>query len=103
MKIDFGWRIPEFPINGTRGVEFVAQILHSLERVEESFDSAWLSDHMVPWADWQSPDADNLEGWTTINYLIGVFKRLSFGHIVLSNSYRKRTMGSFKPSLSFIA
>jgi len=88
MRIGFGWRIPEFPVNGTRGREFVAQILRSLERVEESFDSAWLSDHMIPWADWQSPDIDNLEGWTTINYLIGMFGRLSFGHIVLCNSYR---------------
>jgi len=88
MRIGFGWRIPEFPVNGTRGQGFVAQILRSLERVEESFDSAWLSDHVMPWADWQSPDVDNLEGWTTINYLIGVFKRLSFGHIVLCNSYR---------------
>jgi alkanesulfonate monooxygenase SsuD/methylene tetrahydromethanopterin reductase-like flavin-dependent oxidoreductase (luciferase family) len=88
MRIGFGWRIPEFPIDGTRGSEFIAQILSSLKRVEESFDSAWLSDHMIPWAGWQSLDTDNLEAWTAINYLIGVFKRLSFGHIVLCNSYR---------------
>jgi len=43
---------------------------------------------MIPWADWRNPDIDNLEGWTTINYLVGAFKRLSFGHIVLCNSYR---------------
>jgi len=104
MKIDFGWRIPEFPGNGTRGAEFVAQILHSLGRVEESFDSAWLSDHMVPWADWQNPDADNLEGWTTINYLIGVFKRLSFGHIVLCNSYRNPALlAKMTATLSLLA
>jgi len=87
-RIGFGWRIPEFPVNGATGQDFIAQILHPLERVEGSFDSAWLSDHMIPWADWQSRDTENLEGWTTINYLIGLFKRLSFGHIVLCNSYR---------------
>jgi alkanesulfonate monooxygenase SsuD/methylene tetrahydromethanopterin reductase-like flavin-dependent oxidoreductase (luciferase family) len=47
---------------------------------------------MIPWADWQSPGTNNLEGWTTINYLIGVFKRLTFGHIVLCNSYRSPTL-----------
>jgi len=87
-RIGFGWRIPEFPVDENRGQEFIANIMRSLERVEECFDSAWLSDHMIPWADWQSPDTDNLEGWATINYLMGVFKRLSFGHIVLCNSYR---------------
>jgi len=84
----FGWRIPEFPVNGMKEQEFVSQILRSLKKVESSFHSAWLSDHMIPWADWQSPGTDNLEGWTTVNYLIGVFKHLTFGHIVLCNSYR---------------
>jgi len=103
-RIGFGWRIPEFPIDGTRGQEFVAQILRSLERVEESFDSAWLSDHMMPWADWQSRDTDNLEAWTTINYLIGVFKRLSFGHIVLCNSYRNPALlAKMAANLSLLA
>jgi alkanesulfonate monooxygenase SsuD/methylene tetrahydromethanopterin reductase-like flavin-dependent oxidoreductase (luciferase family) len=88
MKTSFGWRIPEFPVNGQGGQVFIAQILRSLERVEQSFDSAWLSDHVIPWADWQSPATDNLEGWTTVNYLMGMFRRLSFGHIVLCNSFR---------------
>jgi len=103
-KIGFGWRIPEFPINGTRGQEFVAQIVRSLERVEGAFDSAWLSDHMIPWAEWQSPDTDNLEGWTTVNYLIGVFKSLSFGHIVLCNSYRNPALlAKMAATLSLLA
>ena len=103
-RIGFGWRIPEFPINGTRGPEFVAEILRSLERVEGSFDSAWLSDHMIPWADWQSPDTDNLEGWTTINYLLGMFKGLSFGHIVLCNSYRNPALlAKMAATLSLLA
>jgi alkanesulfonate monooxygenase SsuD/methylene tetrahydromethanopterin reductase-like flavin-dependent oxidoreductase (luciferase family) len=88
VRVGFGWRIPEFPVDGPGGQEFITQILRSLESVEGTFDSAWLSDHMIPWADWQRPDTDNLEGWTTVNYLMGMFKRLSFGHIVLCNSYR---------------
>ena len=104
MRIGFGWRIPEFPVNGTRGPELVSQILRSLRRVEEGFDSAWLSDHMIPWPDWQSPDTDNLEGWTTISYLIGLFKRLSFGHIVLCNSYRNPALlAKMAATLSLLA
>jgi len=87
-SIEVGWRIPEFPVTGRDGPEFIEQILRSLESVEHDFDSAWLSDHMIPWADWQNPATDNLEAWTTVSYLMGVFRRLSFGHIVLCNSYR---------------
>ena len=89
MKARFGWRIPEFPVKGQpQGQEFIAEIMRSLESAEASFDSAWMSDHVIPWADWQNPATDNLEGWTTLNYLMGMFKRLSFGHIVLCNSFR---------------
>lgn len=103
-RIGFGWRIPEFPVNGTRGPEFVAQIVCSLEKVEKSFESAWLSDHLIPWADWQSPETDNPEGWTTISYLMGLFKRLSFGHIVLCNSYRNPALlAKMASTLSLLA
>jgi alkanesulfonate monooxygenase SsuD/methylene tetrahydromethanopterin reductase-like flavin-dependent oxidoreductase (luciferase family) len=88
-RIRFGWRIPEFPVTGQPvGQAFIAQVVRSLENVEGKFDSAWLSDHVIPWADWQNPATDSLEGWTALNYFMGMFKRLSFGHIVLCNSFR---------------
>jgi alkanesulfonate monooxygenase SsuD/methylene tetrahydromethanopterin reductase-like flavin-dependent oxidoreductase (luciferase family) len=89
VNVGFGWRIPEFPVKGQPvGQQFIAQVFRSLERVEGGFDSAWLSDHVIPWASWQHPSTDNLEGWTALNYFIPIFKRLSFGHIVLCNSFR---------------
>lgn len=104
MRIGFGWRIPEFPVKGPGGQEFITEILRSLETVERSFDSAWLSDHVIPWADWQSPATDNLEGWTTINYLMGMFRRLSFGHIVLCNSFRNPALlAKMTATLSFLS
>jgi len=88
-RISFGWRIPEFPVTGQPvGQAFIAQVMRSLGNVEGKFDSAWLSDHVIPWADWQNPTTDNLDGWTALNYFMGMFKRLSFGHIVLCNSFR---------------
>jgi alkanesulfonate monooxygenase SsuD/methylene tetrahydromethanopterin reductase-like flavin-dependent oxidoreductase (luciferase family) len=57
---------------------------------------------MIPWADWQSHSTNNLEGWTTINYFLGVFKRLTFGHIVLCNSYRNPALlAKMAANLSF--
>jgi alkanesulfonate monooxygenase SsuD/methylene tetrahydromethanopterin reductase-like flavin-dependent oxidoreductase (luciferase family) len=88
LGISLGWRIPQFPTDGTNSQDFVAQIVHSLELLGEGFDSAWLEDHMLPGPRWQNPETDSLEGWTTINYFMGKFERLSFGHIVLCNSYR---------------
>lgn len=91
-KINFGWRIPAFPVSRTEEREFITQILNSLEKIENNFDSAWICDHMIPWPNWQRPDMYNLESWTTINYLMGIFRNLSFGHIVLCNSYREPSL-----------
>lgn len=55
-------------------------------------------------ADWQRPEIDNLEGWTTVNFLMGAFKRLSFGHIVLCNSYRNPALlAKMAATLAFLA
>jgi alkanesulfonate monooxygenase SsuD/methylene tetrahydromethanopterin reductase-like flavin-dependent oxidoreductase (luciferase family) len=87
-RVTFGWRIPEFPVDGAQGREFISQVSHSLERVQGNLDVAWLCDHMIPWPSWQSPETDTLEGWTTISYFAGIFKKISFGNVVLCNSYR---------------
>ncbi len=86
--IEFGWRIPEFPIDGTSGREFVDQIAVTLERLQGSFTSAWAADHFVPWASFQDEHTDTYEGWTTLAYLAGLFREMKFGSIVLSQSYR---------------
>jgi len=87
-EVKFGWRIPSFPVNGSKGRGFINQILKCLEEIEESFDSAWISDHFVPWAEFVPPKTDTLECWTTLCYLAGMFRKLDFGAIVLCNSYR---------------
>jgi hypothetical protein len=53
--IKFGWRIPDFPVDNTRGHEFTAQIIRALDELHEYFDSAWQADHFVPWARFQDP------------------------------------------------
>jgi len=88
VKVRFGLRIPTFPVDGSGDKEFVNQILSFLEELEGSFDSAWVDDHFVPWATFVPGNAPTLESFTSISYLSGVFRRLTFGNIVLCNSYR---------------
>ncbi|HIE23638.1 MAG TPA: LLM class flavin-dependent oxidoreductase [Candidatus Korarchaeota archaeon] len=87
-EVKFGWRIPSFPVNGSKGKKFIRQILRSLEENEGKYDSAWISDHFIPWANFVPSSTDTLECWTTISYLSGKFQRFDFGAIVLCNSYR---------------
>ena len=88
VKAEFGWRIPSFPVDGADVSTFIDQIACFIREVEGNLDSAWISDHFHPWAKFQSVDTDVLEGWTTLSYLSGIYKKLKFGNIVLCNSYR---------------
>ncbi len=86
--IQFGWRVPAFPADDSRGQVFVRQIHDMLRVVTRHFDSVWVADHFVPWARWQSPDVDTLECFSTMAYIAGAFPQLQVGSIVMSNSYR---------------
>lgn len=84
----FGLRIPAFPIDGSSSKNFVTQIIRFIDELKGDFSSAWVCDHFIPWANFVSKDTPNLEGFTTVAYLSGLFQDLMFGHIVLCNSYR---------------
>ena len=89
-KIKFGLRVPEFPLDESRGPDFTDQIVGFLDKLGGKFDSAWVCDHFFPWAWWiQDPlTTDNLECMTSLSYLAGRFPELDFGSIVLCNGYR---------------
>jgi alkanesulfonate monooxygenase SsuD/methylene tetrahydromethanopterin reductase-like flavin-dependent oxidoreductase (luciferase family) len=87
-KVRFGWRIPDFPVDGSQGQPFIDQIYRAMDEIHQDFDSAWQADHFVPWAGFQDPLTDTLEAWTTIAHLAGRYGDLTFGNIVLSQSYR---------------
>jgi len=88
IQVKFGLRVPTFPMNGSNERGFIDQILGFLGKMEESFDSAWVDDHFIPWAGFVDKTTPTLESFTTISYLSGIFKNLVFGNIVLCNSYR---------------
>lgn len=87
-KLNFGWRMPSFPIDDSDTQTFILQIKRFLDEIEGTFNSAWISDHFVPWATFQSVETDTLEAWTTICYFSGIYEDLDFGNIVLCQSYR---------------
>jgi alkanesulfonate monooxygenase SsuD/methylene tetrahydromethanopterin reductase-like flavin-dependent oxidoreductase (luciferase family) len=86
--IQFGLRVPDFPVDGAQGHAFVDQFVETLNVVRGHFASAWVADHFVPWARFQGPTTDTYECWTTLCYLAGLFKDITFGNIVMSQSYR---------------
>jgi alkanesulfonate monooxygenase SsuD/methylene tetrahydromethanopterin reductase-like flavin-dependent oxidoreductase (luciferase family) len=86
--LKFGLRVPSFPADGSTEREFINQIQRFLRELEENFDSAWICDHFIPWADFVPMNTSTLEGFTTIGYLSSVCRKLIFGNIVLCNSYR---------------
>lgn len=87
-NVKFGWHLPSFPVDGSSGTQFVDQIANALERIQDDFDSIWMDDHFVPWANWQAPETPYLEGVATMAYLAGAFPRIKIGSSVFCQSYR---------------
>lgn len=86
--IKFGLRMPDFPLDDSRGTVFTDQMIRFLEPLQGKFDSAWVADHFVPWASFMDPLADTPECWTTLVYLAGRLQQFNFGTIVACQSYR---------------
>jgi alkanesulfonate monooxygenase SsuD/methylene tetrahydromethanopterin reductase-like flavin-dependent oxidoreductase (luciferase family) len=84
----FGFRVPDFPVDGSTGDAFVEQFVETMNLLRGHFASAWVADHFIPWARFQDPTTPTYECWTTLCYLAGLFKEFTFGSIVMSQSYR---------------
>ena len=86
--VQFGLRVPDFPVDGTKGSAFVDQFVETMNVLRGRFASAWVADHFIPWARFPGPTTDTYECWTTLCYLAGMFREFTFGSIVMSQSYR---------------
>jgi alkanesulfonate monooxygenase SsuD/methylene tetrahydromethanopterin reductase-like flavin-dependent oxidoreductase (luciferase family) len=87
-KVKFGLRVPDFPMDGSRGKTFTDQLIAFIDRLQGSYDSAWVADHFVPWAGFMDPLTDTPECWTTLTYLAASLPEINFGTIVACQSYR---------------
>lgn len=88
MATAFGWRVPDFPTDGSDWPVFQAQITATLDVVRGRFDSVWVADHVVPWASWQPVATPAIECWTALTWLAAHYPELTWGSIVLCQSYR---------------
>jgi alkanesulfonate monooxygenase SsuD/methylene tetrahydromethanopterin reductase-like flavin-dependent oxidoreductase (luciferase family) len=88
MAVTFGWRIPDFPVDGSNAVEFREQIFNTLDILEGHFETAWVGDHFFPWMESLDQRADTIEAWTTLTYALAKYPRMKGGTIVLSQGYR---------------
>jgi alkanesulfonate monooxygenase SsuD/methylene tetrahydromethanopterin reductase-like flavin-dependent oxidoreductase (luciferase family) len=88
MSITFGWRIPDFPVDGADQAAFRAQIFDYLALLEGHFETAWAGDHFFPWLETLDQRTDTIEAWTTLTYVLAKYPRLKGGSIVLSQGYR---------------
>jgi alkanesulfonate monooxygenase SsuD/methylene tetrahydromethanopterin reductase-like flavin-dependent oxidoreductase (luciferase family) len=85
----FGFRLPDFPLDDSDSPTFHRQIRENMDAVAEGgFDSAWVADHFIPWATWKPEDAPTVECWTTLAHLSALYPDLTWGPIVLCQSYR---------------
>lgn len=87
-SVKFGWRVPAFPADGSQHTAFLHQITSTLQKIDGKFDSFWVADHFIPWADFVDVTTPTLECWSSICYLAAAFPNFDVGSIVMSQSYR---------------
>ena len=84
-KIGVGVNLPGFLDDDNLGsvYELTKKYLDSLP---EEYESAWLTDHLIPFN--KPYNSDYLECLTTTSYLLPQYPNLKFGQLVLCNNYR---------------
>ncbi len=87
-NLKFGWHMHSFPVDGSSGPELVQQINDTLTLIQPHFDSAWMDDHVIPWADFQPNETPYLECLTSLAYFAAQYPELNFGASVLCQAYR---------------
>jgi alkanesulfonate monooxygenase SsuD/methylene tetrahydromethanopterin reductase-like flavin-dependent oxidoreductase (luciferase family) len=88
VPMEFGWKVPEFPADGSDNAAMIRQTFATLDLVADRFDAAWVTDHVLPWARWQAVETPVIECWTTLTFLASRYPNLPWGTIVLCQSYR---------------
>ncbi|MHB8647930.1 MAG: LLM class flavin-dependent oxidoreductase [Thermomicrobiales bacterium] len=87
-RVEFGWRVADFPTDGTDSTTFIHQLTETLDLIHGRFDAAWVADHVIPWASWLPPETPAYECMTTISFLAARYPELTWGPIVLCQSNR---------------
>ena len=81
-RVQLGWSLPALLRGGISRNVYMESVQRGLELITGHFDSYWFTDHL------QYDNAPLLEGWTAATYFAARHPELTFGHIVLSQSFR---------------
>ena len=88
-RVSFGWRMPMWDPAGARLETWLPHVHEHLRALEGSiYETVWMSDHLVPGANWAPPAWDTLECITALVHFASLYPRYRYGQIVLGNSYR---------------
>ncbi len=87
-RVEFGWKVPEFPADGSDNATMTRQTLATLDLIADRFAAAWVTDHVLPWARWQAVETPVTECWTALTFLASRYPNLPWGTVVLCQSYR---------------
>src|SRR3954469_9785031 len=91
-RLDFGWRMATFSLDGSPGALLRDQVEEHLRRVDGHFGAVWVQDHLMPEMPWTPPSWDSFEAWSALAHWAGAFPSYRFGTIVLANSYRSPSL-----------
>src|SRR5512134_3366715 len=80
-QIQFGFTLPQVPLDPARRATFVEDVNRALGLVSGHFESAGIIDHLM------SNEGD-IESFTTIAYFAALHPQLKFGHTVICQSFR---------------
>jgi alkanesulfonate monooxygenase SsuD/methylene tetrahydromethanopterin reductase-like flavin-dependent oxidoreductase (luciferase family) len=86
--LEFGIKVPTLSEEGIAGTEFITSFQQYLSEVPPIFTTFWVSDHLMTWVKNQPANADALECWSVMSYLLGTYPNMKVGSGVLCNSFR---------------
>lgn len=88
-EITFGWRMPMWDPSGARLDTWLPDVRRHFETLPvETFQTVWMSDHLVPGATWAPAQWDTLECITAMIHFATAYPHYRYGQIVLGNSFR---------------
>ena len=80
--IQLGWALSGRSRGNMTRDTFLNNVYEGFKIIDSHFDSVWFTDHL------QYDASPVLEGWTALTYFMGFYPHLTFGHTVLSQSFR---------------
>ena len=88
-ELTFGWRMPMWDPAGAPLASWLPAVHQHLAALPvATFQTVWMSDHLVPGATWAPPDWETLECLTALIHFATAYPRYRYGQIVLGNSFR---------------